>query len=79
MGMVNDGSGLGSGLDRYERLVVFFLAEYNCTVYQSEEGMVFTDAYVFARIVTGAALAYDDVACDGRLTTEYFHAEALAV
>ena len=40
--------------------------------------MVFANAYVFTRIVYGAALANQNIARFGNLTAEKFHAETLA-
>jgi hypothetical protein len=46
---------------------------------EGEEGVVSADAYVFAGVVFGAALANDDVAGYYFLTAIYFNAQPLAL
>ena len=55
------------------------LAEYYCTVYQREEGVILTHTYVVTRIVNRTSLTNDDVACFSELTTEKFNAKSFAL
>lgn len=41
--------------------------------------MIFSDPYVFARMMLCTALANNNITCGSKLTTEYFYAKALAV
>lgn len=59
--------------------IIRLFTEYYGTIYQSEERMIFTNAYVITGAVLGTTLANDDIACDYFLASEYFNAEALAM
>lgn len=65
------------GLNRNVRLVIAFFLEYNCSVNLGVQGVVFANTYVFTGIVTGTALANDDVTGDTALSSKNFHAKAL--
>ena len=65
-------------VDGDERLVVFLFHELNDAVALGIEGVVLAHTDVLARVVLGAALTHDDVACDGCLSTENLHSESLA-
>ena len=56
--------------DRNVRSVFVGLFEFDDTVTQSEEGVVFAHSHVLARIVDGSSLADDNVASLSKLTTE---------
>lgn len=59
--------------------VACFLLEFDCSVDESIEGMVFTDTYVIARAVNCSALTADNAACLSGLTTKNFNAETFAM
>ncbi len=67
-------SSSGKRLNRYEGTVLEALLEYYLAVDQGEQGVVFAHPYVDARVVLGTALAHDDVARSGSLSTENFNA-----
>ena len=54
------------------------LAELNLTIYQSEEGVVFTDSYVQTRVVFGATLTNNDITACSVLTTKDLYAKSFA-
>ena len=56
--------------DRNVRSVFIGSLEFDNTVAQGEEGVVFTHSHVLTRIVNGTSLADDNVASLGELTTE---------
>jgi hypothetical protein len=59
--------------------VVSLLLEVHYAVNQGKQGVILADAYVGSGVVLGAALANDDVAGNGALTSKDLHAEAFAV
>ena len=61
------------------RLIVRLFTEYNRTINECEEGMVFAKANIFARTVFSTTLTNDDVTCNYFLASEYFNAEAFAM
>ena len=65
------------GKDVDEGLAFALLLELHDAVALRIQRVVFAHADVLARIVLGAALANDDVARDGCLSTEKFHSESL--
>jgi hypothetical protein len=74
------GFGLLSGLRHWENrnkgTAFKALVEGHSTVGGCKDGVIFAQTNAFARPKLGAALTYDDVACDGRLATIQFHAKA---
>ena len=66
-----------NGVDRDERLVVFFLHELHDAVTFGIEGVVFAHTDILTRVVLGAALTHDDVASNGCLSTENLNSESL--
>jgi len=66
------------GQNRNERTVVAFFGKHHRARYEGKQGVVFADADVFSRMVAGAALANNDVAGNGRLTSEDFNAQSFA-
>lgn len=65
--------------NRHESLVVAAFFEFNHAISQSENGEVFTNTNIFARMVNSATLANDDVASNSRLTTVDLYTKALAL
>lgn len=55
-----------------------FAVEFDQTVGEGEQGVVFTATDTDTRMHFGAALTHDDVAGDNNLSAVFFHAEALA-
>lgn len=51
--------------------------ESDIAILEREEGVVATHANVLAGVVTCAALAHDDVACNNGLAAEFFHTKTL--
>lgn len=64
---------------RNVRLVLFLLCEDYLTGYKCIEGVVLAHSHIGSRIVHGASLAYDDVACLYDLTTELLHSQSFAM
>lgn len=64
---------------RHESLVVAAFFEFNHTISQSENGKVFTNANILARMINSTTLTNDDVASNGRLTTVDLYTKALAL
>jgi len=62
---------------RYERAVFVSFGENNATVYQSEQGVVFADPHIATGMMTGTALADDDIAAVGQLSAKNLDAQAL--
>ncbi len=54
------------------------LVEFDHAILESEERVITSHAYVQARVESGAALPYDDIACDNLLAAELLYAEALS-
>ncbi len=54
---------------RHERTIFSSFSELNYAIYQSKQGMVFTDTYVLAWVVRSASLSYNDVTSDDILAT----------
>ena len=69
---------MSEGSYTYERFAFALFAEDYSTVYQCEEGVVFTHTYILTRIVNRTSLANDDVAGFGELTAEKFYTESFA-
>ena len=63
----------------YVRLTRSLLAEYHCTVYQREEGVILTHTYILTWIVNSTTLTNDNVACLSYLTTIKLNAESFAL
>lgn len=63
---------------RYERFSFCFFLETYGPVHQSEQRVVLTDPYVFARVVNRTALTHDDVPSLSHLTAKEFDAQTLA-
>ena len=59
--------------------VAALLLELHDAIGGGEQRVVHTDAHVLAGVVLGAALAHDDVACDGLLTAVQLHTESFRV
>jgi len=68
----------GEGNNRDKALVACFLFEFNHTVGQRVQGVVFANTYVVTGVVRRAALANNDVAGDSGLTAKNLHAESFA-
>lgn len=66
-------------LNRYERLLAGFLFENHFAINQCKQGVVFAHPNIVARIMYGASLSYNNIACDGHLTAKNFYAKALAM
>lgn len=64
---------------RHESLIVAAFFEFNHTISQSENGEVFTNAYILTRMVNCTTLTNDDVASNSRLTTIDLYTKALAL
>ena len=65
---------LSYGLYRHVRAVVVPLFEYYFSIHQGEEGMVFTQTYVFTGVMLGATLTHDNVTGFCGLSTIEFYA-----
>src|SRR5260370_19047702 len=65
--------------NRYEHPALGFGTELDATVGQREQGMVFAQAYIGARVPLGPALARNDLAGDHLLAAENLQAEPLCV
>jgi hypothetical protein len=68
------GTRLSPAID--ERSVVCLLAEFNHTVLQSEQRVIFSNSYIHARVMLGTALTHDDITSDATLTSKYFYAQS---
>jgi len=62
---------------RYERAVFVSFSENNATVYQSEQGVVFAYPHIATGMMTGTALADDDIAAVSQLSAKNLDAQAL--
>ena len=65
-------------IDRYERPVFFATSKNNPTIGQREKRMVFADPNIAAGMVTGTALADDNITARGQLATENFDTKPFA-
>ncbi|MEY3574351.1 MAG: hypothetical protein RLZZ617_949 [Bacteroidota bacterium] len=63
-------------VNRYERAIFVSFGENNATVYQSEQGVVFANPHIATGMMTGTALADDDIAAVGQLSTKNLDAQA---
>lgn len=63
----------------YVGFIVLPFTKLNHSIAHCEEGMVFPDAHAFGGMVTGAALADNDITGNGDLATEDLNAESFAV
>lgn len=61
------------------RFIVSFLFEFNNTIGEGEEGMIFADSDVDSWVMDSTTLADKDIACFGELTAVNFNAEAFAM
>lgn len=61
-----------------KRAVFEAFFEFDSTVFERVDGEIFAQAHAVAGVVSGAALADDDVASDGLLTAKEFNAQAFA-
>ena len=65
----------GSRFNNVDFAVSFI--ESDIAVLERKEGVVATHANVLAGVITRAALAHDDVACNDGLTAEFLHTKPL--
>lgn len=65
-------------IDRHEGSVFFTAGKNNSTIGQSEKRMVLADPNIAAGMVTGTALADDNITAGGQLATENFDAKPFA-
>lgn len=65
-------------IDRYEGTVFFTAGKNNPTIGQRKKGMVFADPNIAAGMVTGTALADDNITARGQLATENFDTKPFA-
>ena len=62
-----------------EGLVSFSFPEFNQTIGQCEQRVVFANTYILTRMVLRTALANDDVPCNRRLTSIDLNSQTLAL
>ncbi len=64
---------------RNESSVLSSLPEFNNTIAESEQRIVFSNTNIFTGMVNGTALTNDNVAGDCRLAAEDLYSQAFAV
>jgi hypothetical protein len=64
---------------RYKGTVVSAFAEFHPAIDQRKESMIFSHTYIQPRVVTGSALANDNVACLGELASVNLNTQPFAV
>jgi len=62
---------------RYKRAVFVSFGENNATVHQGEQGVVFTNPHIATGMMTGTALADNDITAVGQLSAKNLDAQAL--
>ena len=65
-------------INRHEGTVFFTAGKNNPTISQREKRMVLSDPNIAAGMVTGTALADDNITAGGQLATENFDAKPFA-
>jgi hypothetical protein len=60
-------------------LVTFPFSEFDETIAECKQSVVFTDAYILSCVILCSALANDDVACDRRLAAIDLYSQPLAL
>ena len=65
-------------INRHEGTVFFTAGKNNPTIGQREKRMVLADPYIAAGMVTGTALADDNITAGGQLATENFDTKPFA-
>jgi hypothetical protein len=63
-------------VNRYERAVFVSFGENNATIHQGEQGVVLANPYIATGMMSSTALADDDIAAVGQLSTKNLDAQA---